>query len=91
MQHPAIRIELRDAASSGKLAQLLRRHSISPAVIKQELTESFLMDNAIATHGTCTREGAPMVGAPKKRDLKSLSLLIVQARIKKQCAARTLS
>jgi len=49
VQHPAFQIELRDAASPDKLAQLLMRHGDSPAAIKLELTESFLMENAIAT------------------------------------------
>ena len=42
-------IQLRDGALPARLSEMLARHGIPPSVIELELTESFLMENAIAT------------------------------------------
>ncbi|MBP6852299.1 MAG: EAL domain-containing protein [Rhodoferax sp.] len=42
-------IQLRDGALPGRLAEILTRHGVVADAIELELTESFLMENAIAT------------------------------------------
>jgi len=45
-------IQLRDGALPVRLAEILARHGVTAQAIELELTESFLMENAIATVGT---------------------------------------
>ncbi|MCP5283179.1 MAG: EAL domain-containing protein [Rhodoferax sp.] len=42
-------IQLRDVALPQILTQVLERHGVEPAMVQLELTESFLMENALAT------------------------------------------
>jgi len=42
-------IQLRDATLPQMLSQILERHEVEPAMVQLELTESFLMENALAT------------------------------------------
>jgi diguanylate cyclase (GGDEF)-like protein/PAS domain S-box-containing protein len=42
-------IQLRDSNLPQLLAEILRRHDVDPAMVQLELTESFLMENALST------------------------------------------